>query len=178
MGSTRMGEQIVKLRVLVRSGVGMFARVASHAAVTFLQRIRKNYPILTSIAILLLATCLCWQLHCERSRVAKLELKIYFDSVELGVSEEEAVDIFCEAGFQRIWLHTTEEGLLVRTPLEMGAHNWIAIMCTDKSGLIAAKAVRLHDSLHRKPAAGPEDEVMDNYNLPARLVIESIFVNM
>lgn len=176
--TTTKEEQIVKLHVLVQIGTGMIERVVWNAAVTFIKRIRKYSQILVPIAVLLLAICLCWQLLCERSRVAKLELIIYFDSVELGVRKEEAVNAFCEAGFQRIWIDASEERILVRSPLEIGAHNWIGIICLDKNELIAAKLVRIHDSTHRKPAASPEDEMMSDYSLPSKFAIESIFVEM
>lgn len=73
-----------------------------------------------------------------------------------GMSVAEARRVFREAESPRLKLMESASGLVIQTPYEFGARNWLLIVDT-RDGVVVGIKVRTSDSVNEHPPAAPPD---------------------
>lgn len=94
-------------------------------------------------------------------REARLELVSLYGQLRPGLSVSEVEQLFSTDRFRRLKLLTiSPELVMVRTPLEWNANNWILWINVTNSQIYQLR-IRLEDDVKLKPADAPLDKLAD-----------------
>ncbi len=94
----------------------------------------------------------------SKSKEAREELEAAFARVQLGASSSEIRALIGESEFRHLKLREVDpSNILVQTPLEWGARNWVLwIEVTNEK--VTALRIRFHDNKNRRPDLAPPDK--------------------
>ena len=95
----------------------------------------------------------------NRARLAISEMSTLFNTLELGMTKQDFNRKHAEGSFQTLKVRSvTEDNLLVLTPLQWGAANWVMWVGFSNNTISSVK-IRLQDSQDVKPKGVPNDKL-------------------
>ena len=99
-----------------------------------------------------------WYWRHASARMAEDEIIALSRQIELGMPEQQVHKLAAEGAFRKLALQRiSEDLLLVRTPLQWGAVNWV--MWVDlHEGRVRGVRVRLQDDEQVRPVGAPPDK--------------------
>lgn len=96
----------------------------------------------------------------KTASLSEAELLVFYGQVEPGILSVDVERAFLTNNFTRLKLKTVmEDRMLVQTPVEWGAVNWV-LLIESKNGRVQAVRVRLQDSFTMRPENAPHDKVL------------------
>ncbi len=94
-------------------------------------------------------------------REAMSELLSLYGKLQPGLSVSEAEQVFSTNRFRRLkFINVSPELVMVRTPLEWNANNWLLWMDVTNRQIYQLR-IRLEDDAQLKPADSPPDKLAD-----------------
>lgn len=98
----------------------------------------------------------------SRTYRAREEIVVLSGQLTIGIGRQEVQRVFTSGRYRSLHLHDIGSDLmLVYTPIEWGAKNWI-LRLEFKRDKLAATKVRLHDNAGVKPSEAPEDRISED----------------